>query len=240
MHRVDLGGVEVGALDRAAWRARLVAAARGDRLHHHVSLNAAKWVAMRRDRSLREAVRSADSIAADGAGIVLASRWLRRTVPERVAGFDLAVDLLAEPAIRVYLLGAKPAVVARVAGDLRARGVDVAGARDGYFAPDDERTIAEAVGEARANLVLVALGTPAAELFVHRWRPLLGAGLAMGVGGTFDVLAGVARRAPDLVGRVGLEWAWRLVESPQLRFRRAVVDSARFAVHVGLGHRVDP
>ncbi|MEQ1571043.1 MAG: WecB/TagA/CpsF family glycosyltransferase [Myxococcota bacterium] len=241
MGSVDVAGCEVGALRRSEWLDRLAAAAAGDRPHHHVSMNAAKWVAMRRDRSLRAAVRGADSVAADGIGIVWASRWLDQPVPERVAGFDLAQGLVERAratGLGVYLLGAAPEVVSAVAERLRSDGVTIVGARHGYFRPDEERAVAEGIGRARPNLLLVALGTPAAELFVHRWREVLRAPLMLGVGGTFDVWAGRATRAPPLAQRWGLEWAWRLAGSPTARFRRAVVDSARFVAHVGLGHRI--
>jgi N-acetylglucosaminyldiphosphoundecaprenol N-acetyl-beta-D-mannosaminyltransferase len=227
MRRVDIAGCPVGAADRRGWVDELLAAARSGRPHHHVSLNAGKWVAMTRDVALREAVLAATSVAADGVAIVLASRWLGDPLPERVPGIELAEGLLTR-GLRVYLLGARPAVVARVAADLRARGVDVVGAADGYFT--DEEAAADAVARARPELLLVALGTPTAEIFVHRWGSRMGVPLAMGVGGAFDVWAGEARRAPRAVRAIGLEWAWRWAGSPRARFSRAIVDSARFVL----------
>jgi N-acetylglucosaminyldiphosphoundecaprenol N-acetyl-beta-D-mannosaminyltransferase len=241
MKVVDLAGCPVGALSREAWAARLAAWIDEGTPHHHVSLNAAKWVAMRRDGSLRRAVRSATSVAADGASVLAAARWLGDPLPERVTGCDLAHDLLElapHTGWRIYLLGATSDVVDEVSRRLDASGVTVAGTRDGYFAPDEERDIAEAIRDARPELLLVAMGSPRSELFVARWGTTMAVPLAMGVGGTFDVLAGRARRAPDAVGRLGLEWAWRWVSSPRVRFRRAIVDSVEFAVSIGLGRRI--
>ena len=228
---VDLAGCPVGALTRAGWVEHLVACASSGRVHHHVSLNAAKWVAMRSQPALRDAVLGATSIAADGAAIVLASRWLGDPLPERVTGCDLAHDLLDRSLVlgwRVGLLGARPEVVAEVQRRLAGRGVQVVLARDGYFAPSEEEAIAQSVRQARPTLLLVAMGTPRTELFVARWQEIMAVPLVLGVGGTFDVLAGVARRAPRWVGDRHLEWAWRLAHAPRQRFQRAVIASARF------------
>ncbi len=196
--------------------------------HHHVSLNAAKWVGMRRDADLRRAVRSAGTVAADGAAV----RWAAGA-PERIPGIELAEELLAAAAARgwpVALVGGRSEVVARAAEVARARGARVALARDGYFAAGDEGAVVAAVNAARPRLLLLALGTPKAERFVGRWTQELRVPVVMGVGGAFDVWAGAARRAPRLVGALGLEWAWRFLGAPRARFERAVADSARFVV----------
>ncbi|MEZ4238052.1 MAG: WecB/TagA/CpsF family glycosyltransferase [Myxococcota bacterium] len=242
-HTVDVAGCAVGALDRAAWAAHLARCVAAGPGHHHVSLNAAKWRAMQRAAPLRRAVRAAPSVAAAGAGIRAAARWLGRPLPGRATGCDLAHDLLARAADAgwpVALLGAAPDVVDAVAARWRGVGVDVAYARCGYFAPDEERGVARAIAEAAPALLLVATGTPRAELFVARWAPVLQVPLAMGVGGAFDVMAGRTPRAPDGVGAAGLEWAWRLAHAPRARFRRAVLGSAGFAAAIARGDRLPP
>lgn len=241
MRIVDVGGCPVGALDRYGWVEHLAACVAEGTPHHHVSLNASKWAGLRRDPELRRAVRAATSVAADGMAIVLASRWLGDPLPERVPGCDLAEDLLARAAAEgwgVYLLGAAPEVVDAVRARLAAGGVGVVGARDGYFRPEDEPEVAAAVRDARPQLLLVALGTPKAETFVARWADTMRVPLAMGVGGTFDVLAGREPRAPRALGDRGLEWAWRLARAPRARFRRAVIDPARFALAMASGERI--
>lgn len=237
---VDVLGVPVGALTAAQWVEHLAARVRAGG-HHHVSLNAAKWVAMRDDPSLRAAVRAAGSIAADGVGILLAARWLGTPLPERVPGADLAAALLSRAAAhgwRVALVGAAAPVVEAVAARQRAGGVDVVLARDGFFAPADDRAVADLIGAARPDLLLLALGTPRAERFAHAHADRLRSGLILGVGGAFDVLAGRVTRAPGWVGRSGLEWAWRFAGAPRARFRRAIVDSVRFMAAVSRGERI--
>lgn len=236
---IDIGGVAVGALTIAQWVEHLSERLAAGAGHHHVSLNAAKWVALREDPQLRAAVRGAGSIGADGAGILLAARRYRTPLPARVPGADLAQALLARAAERgwrVALVGAQAAVVETVAGDLRARGVTVVLARDGHFPSARDGAVAEEIGRAAPDLLLLALGTPRAEVFAHE-HPL-NARLVLGVGGTFDVLAGRVRRAPPLVGRIGLEWAWRWAGAPRQRFRRAIVDSARFGWAIARGDRI--
>ncbi len=240
MRCVDVGGVAVGALDRREWVEHLAGCVREGTPHHHLSLNASKWVARRADPTLHRAVEEATSIAADGASVVLASRWLGDPLPERVAGCDLAQDLLLRAATEgwaVYQLGGSQDVVDTVQSQLEARRVRIVGARDGFFAEHEERAVAEAVRAASPDLLLLALGTPKAELFVTRWGSAMQVPLAMGVGGTFDILAGRARRAPVLAQRIGLEGIWRFAGSPARRFRAAILDPARFFLGVARAQR---
>lgn len=240
MRRVDVGGVAVGALSAGEWVEHLSGCVATGGLHHHVSMNAAKWVALRSDPELRRVVREATSVAADGVGIVWAARLAGTPLPQRVPGADLAqalIDRAIERGWRVGLLGARAEVLRRVVDQLDERGAHVAFAHHGYFT--DEAAIAASVQAAAPDLLLVALGSPRAEHFIGRRAAQMRVPLVLGVGGTFDVWAGVARRAPRLAQRAGLEWAWRLALSPRARFERALLDTVRFAVAVARGERVD-
>ncbi|MEM6925972.1 MAG: WecB/TagA/CpsF family glycosyltransferase, partial [Myxococcota bacterium] len=128
-------------------------------------MNAAKWVALRRDPTLRSLVRSADTVAADGISVVWLSRWLGTPLPGRVPGIELAEGLLDRAAAapwRVALLGARPEVVTSVASQLARRGIDVVLAHDGYTKGPE--TWADAIAAARPDLLLVALGS---EMFTR-------------------------------------------------------------------------
>jgi N-acetylglucosaminyldiphosphoundecaprenol N-acetyl-beta-D-mannosaminyltransferase len=236
---VDVGGVPVGALSMAGWLEHLSAAV--GTAHHHVSLNASKWVAMGRDPLLRQAVFGAQSIAADGMSVVLAARRFGGRLPERVPGVELAEGLLRRAAAArwpVALIGAREPVLTRVVERLRGDGVQVVFAHHGYFPAEDDRRVATAAGAARPALTLLALGTPRAERFAHAHAAALGPTLVLGVGGAFDVLAGTVRRAPRWVGDSGLEWAWRWAGAPGERFHRAILDSVRFTVAMAAGRTV--
>jgi N-acetylglucosaminyldiphosphoundecaprenol N-acetyl-beta-D-mannosaminyltransferase len=217
------------------------------RPHQHMALNAAKFAAMERNEALREAVRNSDLINADGASIVFASRLLGAPLPERVAGIDLfqaVTARAAERGWRVYFLGAKPEVVEKTVRLLRERhpALIVAGARDGYFKDDEAPAVAEAIRASRADVLFVAISPPRKEIFLARWMPVMGVPFCMGVGGSFDVIAGVSRRAPPLMQKVGLEWFYRFLQEPRRLGRRMWVENGRFALRVlrarTLGYRL--
>jgi N-acetylglucosaminyldiphosphoundecaprenol N-acetyl-beta-D-mannosaminyltransferase len=198
------------------------------------ALNTAKLVAMRRDGELRRDVLGSDLITADGAGIVLAARLLGRPLPGRVAGIDLmaaTIALAARRGFRPYLLGARPNVVEQAARHLLADhpGLTLAGWRDGYFGPGDEGAIVAAINASGADCLFVALPTPMKERFLARNRDSLAPPVIMGVGGSFDVIAGHVARAPAWMQGAGLEWLFRLMQEPRRMWRRYLVTNAVFA-----------
>lgn len=182
-------------------------------------LNAAKIVRLRKDRRLARAVLGCDLVLADGQSVVWAARLLARPLPERVAGIDLMLALLPEAerrGHRVFLFGARPEVLERTLVEIRRRfpRLEVAGSRHGYFSSAEAPSIADEIREARTDLLFIGVSSPMKELFVRDWAPRTGAQVAHGVGGTFDVLAGEVRRAPEWWRRHGLEWLYRVVQEP--------------------------
>lgn len=203
----------------------------------HGCLNAAKVVRLQDDAGLRDALWSCDLVTADGQAVVWAARALGLAVPERVAGIDLMERLLARAAERghrVYLLGARQHVLERAVAEIRRRhtGIEIAGARNGYWTPGEEAEVVAGVAAARPDLLFIALDTPKKELFLARHRGTLAVPFAMGVGGSLDVIAGEVRRAPVWAQRSGLEWAFRLGQEPRRLLRRYVVGNARFTALV--------
>jgi N-acetylglucosaminyldiphosphoundecaprenol N-acetyl-beta-D-mannosaminyltransferase len=199
----------------------------------HVVVNVAKLVNMQHDEALADSVRSCDIVNIDGMGIVWGARMLGIPVPERVAGIDLFKHLLemaSESDFPVFLLGAKPHVVERAVEVVAAQhpGLRVAGYHDGYFW-DDEARVVDMIRRSGARLLFVAITSPKKENFINRWRSQLGVDFVMGVGGTFDVVAGEVRRAPDWMQRCGLEWLYRLVQEPRRMWRRYLVTNGLFA-----------
>ena len=233
--RVDILGCPVDALDRAAVLDRIETAMRARSRLCPSLLNTAKLVKMHRDAELRRDVLDGDLILPDGAGIVLAGRLLGRPLPERIAGIDLMLAIIALAAskgYRPYLLGARPDVVRAAADRLidRFPGLDLAGWRDGFFAPTDEASIVEAINISGADCLFVALPTPMKERFLIRNRAALETPVIMGVGGSLDVIAGRVARAPVWAQRAGLEWLFRLVQEPRRMGRRYLVTNTVFAV----------
>jgi N-acetylglucosaminyldiphosphoundecaprenol N-acetyl-beta-D-mannosaminyltransferase len=183
-------------------------------------VNAAKLVNMRSDLRLREAVAGCDLVVADGQSVVWASRVLRAPLPERVPGIDLFQRLLAEAEQRelsVYFLGAKPEVLEEMRRRilLRHPRLRIAGSHHGYFSDDEAEAMAEAIGASGANLLFLGMTSPKKENFVARYGKQTGAQVVHGVGGSFDVLAGVVRRAPVSWQKVGMEWLYRALQEPR-------------------------
>ena len=171
------------------------------------------------DAEFREILNSADLCMADGIGIVYGAKMLKTPVPERVAGFDVTCELLArlsKSGEGVFLLGAKPGVAetAKEKMEKRFEGLNVVGTHDGYFKPEDEEKIVDEINSSGARLLLVCLGAPKQEKWIARNRGRLNVGLCMGVGGTLDVFAGTAKRAPEIFIRLNLEWFYRFLKQP--------------------------
>lgn len=230
-------GVPVAAATMEGTLARIEEAiARRERLRIGV-VNAAKLVNMRRDPALRQDVLSSDLILADGMAVVWASRLLGRPLPERVPGIDLMLGMLRRGAAmghRVYCLGAKQEVLDRIAARIARDypGVVLAGCHHGYFSPDQEPAVAAAIAGARADILFVAMTSPRKEHFMARWGDQLGVPVCHGVGGSFDILAGKVRRAPERWQRLGLEWLYRVCQEPRRLWRRYLVTNTLFCAMV--------
>jgi N-acetylglucosaminyldiphosphoundecaprenol N-acetyl-beta-D-mannosaminyltransferase len=170
----------------------------------------------------------------DTIGILLASRARGGPLRERVTGVGLIEPLVARSAergdLRIYLFGGAPGVAERAAIALTHRhpGAQIAGTRDGYFAPGQSVTIAASIASSKANIVLVGLGSPKQEYWMDDFLGATKCGVGIGVGGSFDVLAGMVERAPVLWQRLGLEWLHRLIKEPS-RWRRQLA-LPRFAL----------
>lgn len=196
-------------------------------------VNAAKIVKLRADAFLRTSLLECDVLLADGQSVVWASRLLGRPLPERVAGIDLFEALLAvadREGHGVYLLGAKPEVLARMKSVITARwpGVKIAGSRDGYFTDAEAAQVADDIAGSGADMLFLGMTTPKKELFLGRYGAVLGVPVLHGVGGSFDVLAGVTKRAPERWQRWGMEWAYRVRQEPRRLWRRYLVTNLAF------------
>lgn len=190
----------------------------------HVVVNVAKIVHMQSDTKLRSSVSSCDIINIDGMGVVWGAKFLGHKVPERVAGVDLFMNLVAlseENSYPIYLLGATQLVVDATAEKLRLKhpGVQIAGSHHGYFW-DDEEAVVKKIKASRAKLLFVAITSPKKENFINQWKDELGVDFVMGVGGTFDVVAGKVKRAPVWMQKSGLEWLYRVIQEPGRMWKR--------------------
>lgn len=203
----------------------------------HVVVNAGKIVAMQTDEELKQSVLGADLINADGQAVVWASKILGQPLPERVAGIDLMLNLVKmahEKDLRCYFLGAKEEVVKKVIdvfSDRYSKDI-IAGYRNGYFKEDDEEQIAKDIAASGAQLLFVAISSPKKEIFVNKYKSIMKVPFVMGVGGSFDVVAGITKRAPLWMQNVGLEWFYRFLQEPKRMWKRYLVGNSKFILLV--------
>lgn len=172
----------------------------------------------REDDSYKKIIQSADYVVPDGAGILLAAKFLKQPLPERVAGFDLMISLLEFANVQglsVYLLGAEGYVNEKAVLEIEKRfpNIRIAGNQDGFFDLRD-KAIAEKVRASSPDIIFVALGLPKQEKWINEHKHKFSKGLFMGVGGSFDVLAGEVKRAPQKWIDLNVEWLYRIVKQP--------------------------
>ncbi|MDO9533784.1 MAG: WecB/TagA/CpsF family glycosyltransferase [Bacillota bacterium] len=212
------------------------------RVAHVVTANAEMLYQSSKDKELAEIIEAAEIVTADGAGVVLASRILGSPVPERVAGFDLMVECLKEASrtsVPIYFLGAEPHILNKAVANARELfpGLNVVGSHHGYFRDGEDESILDEIYSLKPCLLLAAMGVPRQEKWIYRNKKKLPPCVAMGVGGSFDVLAGKSRRAPLWMQRAGLEWFYRVIKEPYRLGRTAVLPAFLFAVLNQAAHR---
>lgn len=172
----------------------------------------------RDDAAMSAAVDSADLVIPDGIGVIYGAKILGTPLREKLPGIDFTVKLMEkmqEQGRSVFLFGSKPGVAAAAEANLKARcpGLRFVGVNDGYFT--DDAPILEKINAAKPDLLLVCLGAPKQEKWMHEHAPGLDVGLMIGAGGSMDVFAGTAARAPAAWQKAGLEWLYRLLKEPK-------------------------
>ena len=219
MMRTDVLGV--GFDDTTAEKAVLHAldTMRSGRKTYIVTPNPEIVWAARRDAALREAINGAGIVLPDGIGIIIGARILGTPLRGgRIPGIDFITELfrsMADTGGSVYLLGAKPGVADEAGARLSDNypGLVIAGSEDGYFT--DDGPVIERINASAPDLLLVCMGAPKQELWMAKNIGLLDTGLCVGLGGSLDIFAGKAKRAPALMRKLGLEWLYRLIREPR-------------------------
>lgn len=173
----------------------------------------------RADKELAGILQKADLVVPDGIGVVWASRYSEKRLPERVAGYDLTQRLMRDLAgteETFYFFGGAPGVAAAAARRMRREypGLKIVGMHNGYFDKKEEKKILEDIKKRSPSILLVGLGAPKQEKWIAEHMRQTGAKLCIGVGGSFDVMAGNVKRAPKVFRRLGMEWFYRLITQP--------------------------
>lgn len=217
---VTLLGMRVDRVDMAGALALVERFIQERTPRHIVTADASMVVTAAEDPEFAAIVNDADLVTPDGAGILWATKHLGDALPAKVSGVDLAARccaLSAEKGWRLFFFGAAPGVAEEAKARMQARhpGAHIVGFRDGFFELGDEPAIVAQIRQARPDILLVALGIPKQEKFIRRHKAALNVPVSIGVGGTFDVFSGTARRAPVWMQNAGLEWAYRLAANPK-------------------------
>lgn len=191
------------------------------------------------DPTYKNYVEKADYVTADGIGVVKGAQILGKPLPERVAGYDLMRNLLTvlnEKKLKLYMLGAQEETIEKAVQTIKVEYPDlqIAGYHHGFFKWEDPAIINE-IKETQPDLILVALGMPRQEKWIAEHIDQVEKGVFIGVGGSFDVIAGTVKRAPEVWQKLNLEWFYRLLKQPS-RWRRMLA-LPHFALKV-VGQRI--
>ena len=234
--RVEILGVKVDALTMAQAVERVATLISAGKPSIVATANAEMLLNATHDAELKQILNAAELVVPDGAGTVWAARHLGKHMPERVAGFDLVQELMKvapREGWRFFLFGAAPSIAdkAKLKAEELYPGIKVVGTRNGYFKPSDEPQILAQIKASRADILLAALGVPKQEKWLARYKDELGVPVSIGVGGTFDVMAGVVKRAPRWMQRARLEWLFRAMLQPSRAGRLLALPKFVFKVH---------
>lgn len=238
MTRVSLLGARFDPLTLQGTVDRVIELVEARERGYACTVNVAILMMLQSNRRLRRIVERANLVVADGQPLVWASGFLADRLPERVAGVDLVEAIAAkasEKDLGIYLLGGRAAVVEVLADTLMTKypSLRVCGTDDGYFSTADAEMRARKIAASGADILFVGMGVPRQEYFIEENWDRLGVRFAVGVGGSFNVIAGVRRRAPRLLQQIGLEWLFRLAQEPRRLWKRYFLTNSQFLLRCG-------
>ncbi len=243
MERVNILGVKVHRVGIKKAADTIFSFLSQDKCRKVFTPNSEIIMAGYKDKEFADILNSADLLTADGIGVVKAAQILKRPVPERAAGFDIAcrlLEMVAKSEHSLFLFGGKPGVAEKAEEELLKKypGLKIKGTRNGYFKPEETDEIIEDINASGADLLFVCLGAPKQEYWIHENADKLKVKAALGIGGSLDVFAGVVERAPEFYCQHGLEWFYRLMKEPW-RAKR-MMSLPKFAIKVILHGRKYP
>lgn len=226
---VDILGVSISKVTMEEARDKVKAFVKSDKCHTIYTPNPEIVMLAKEDSAFASILEEADLVVPDGIGVVIASKIRKgERLTERVAGYDLVQNTMKDAVkegYKYYFFGSKPGISERAAEKMRETypNIQIVGTRDGYFKPEDNEAIIEEINKSGANILLVALGAPKQEKWIEAYKDrLINVKVAIGVGGSLDVMSGEVKRAPLAFQKLGLEWFYRLLKEPT-RFKRMLV-----------------
>lgn len=235
---LSLGNLDIDTSTEPALIAEVLDhAMTGDTTRHIATINAQFYVLAENSRPFRECLKAADYRCADGMSIVWACRAFGHEQVARIAGVDLISNLCgggASRGMRVFLLGGRPGTAEKTARILESTypGIQIAGVScpDWGFEKDPLtlKSVLDEIAAAKPNILFVAFGAPKQEFFIAKYIRPLGIPIAVGIGGSFEILSGEVNRAPVWMQTAGLEWSYRLFQDPGRLWRRYMLGNIEF------------
>lgn len=231
MNKIELFGLPIDDGGLAETVEEIVTRVKRNEVIEHVGVNSNKVVLSQRDAHIKQIIQQADMVSADGYSVVRACRWINKTKIERVTGIDTMQALLKraeEENFSVYFLGTKEVILEKLLKALQQQypKLRIAGSHHGYF-KNEEQVVTE-IAACHPQLLFIGITSPYKEKFVNKYKYQLKANLIMGVGGSFDVLAGEISRAPKWMQRSGLEWFHRFIKEPKRLYKRYIFENLYF------------
>jgi N-acetylglucosaminyldiphosphoundecaprenol N-acetyl-beta-D-mannosaminyltransferase len=233
MDRINIHGVKIHNVTMQEAVETVQKWVAGNGIHAVYTPNAEIIMQAQRNPELKDILNEAGLLIPDGAGVILGSKILKTPLKEKVSGIDLIKNLFRISVgknISYYILGGKPGVADMAAVNILAEygRVNIKGYSDGFFKPQEENALIDSINKIKPDILLVGLGVPKQEIWIHQNMYRLNCKVCIGVGGAIDVLAGTAVLAPEIMRKAGLEWLFRLLREPK-RYKR-MMDLPRFVL----------
>lgn len=224
MKQLNILGVRVDAVTATEALQQITDYIQSGLPHQIVTANAEIIYQASKNDKMKQVINNASMVTADGSGVVWASRQLGQPLAERVTGIDLVNSICqqsAQKGWKIYILGSAPGVADQAAANIQAKypGCNIIGTHHGYFDAKEEKAVLAQIAASKPDVLFVALGAPKQEYWIVQHQPKLNIPVAMGIGGSMDVLSGNVKRAPQWMQKMSLEWLYRLIIQPT-RFKR--------------------
>jgi N-acetylglucosaminyldiphosphoundecaprenol N-acetyl-beta-D-mannosaminyltransferase len=233
IEEVSIFNIRINPLRRFEFLAIIESAIRNGRQLAQFGVNSATINDIVRNVEFRHTINSADLVHIDGMSVVWALRSFGYKIPERVATPDLADDILAmaeRERMSIFLFGAQENILSLCRKNIEKKfpNIVIAGSRNGYYNPEEEKGIFDLINNASPDILFLGMSSPKKELFFESYRHKLEAKYILGVGGYFDIMSGLIRRAPRWMQDTGLEWLFRLIQEPRRLWKRYLIGIFQF------------
>lgn len=233
IREISIFNIRINPLSRAEFLSVISKSTKERRQLAQFGVNSATINDIVRNAEFRHIINNADLVHIDGMSVVWALRSFGYAIPERVATPDLADDVLAmadRERLSLFLFGAKQDTLelCRQRIEKKFPNIIIAGCRNGYYRPEEEKEIFEMINKSNPDILLLGMSSPKKELFFESYRHTIDARYILGVGGYFDIVSGIIKRAPRWMQNTGLEWLYRLLQEPRRLWKRYLIGIHQF------------